>query len=103
MTTPTSDWYLREWLAAKGMTQTQLARLVNWQDSKVSRLKTGTSDWDRGDLLLVAAALAIEPFELLLHPREAEALQGLRASAHSIVAQTKRSWRDDAPPPVKAA
>jgi transcriptional regulator with XRE-family HTH domain len=78
---PRHDWFLKEWLKYFGHSQQWLADRLDVQKSKVSRMATGTTPYDRDDINSVAAALGIMPFELLMDPDLAHHIRRLRASA----------------------
>jgi transcriptional regulator with XRE-family HTH domain len=86
MKTPAHDWYLRQWLGALGMTQQSLADSADWQKSKVSRLVSGFTPYDRDIINTIASVMHIQPFELLLDPAEAMAMRRMRETAISIAA-----------------
>lgn len=65
------DWYINEWLKTLQVSQADLVRLTDYPKAKVSDLCTGKQRYNRDILNDVAAALNIEPFELLMHPADA--------------------------------
>jgi transcriptional regulator with XRE-family HTH domain len=89
MKKPSHDWYLRQWLATIGLTQQALADATDWQKSKVSRLVSGFTPYDRDIINTIADALHIQPFELLMNPAEAMALRRMRESAVRIAADQR--------------
>lgn len=93
-----TDWYLKDWLRTLRISQSALAERLDWQNSKVSRLVNGTSDWNREHLEQVATALHLQPFELLLHPEDAMSVRRMRDSALVIAADKHRSFRFDLEP-----
>jgi transcriptional regulator with XRE-family HTH domain len=87
-----SIWYLREWMAAKGMkgrgAQAKMMKLTDWSKATMSQLYNGQQDFSPKILKEAADALGIEPHELLMLPDRAMALRRLRADALRIVADT---------------
>ncbi len=53
----------------------------------MSKLYNGKQDYTRADVVQLADWLKIEPFELLMPPREALAYRRIRATAALIVAE----------------
>lgn len=82
-------WYLREWMAAKGIKrQADMADRTGWSKATMSQLYNGKQDFSPKILREAAAALEIQPFELLMHPDQAMALVRLRRDAVRIVADS---------------
>jgi transcriptional regulator with XRE-family HTH domain len=92
MKRPGHDWYLRQWLATIGLTQQALADAADWQKSKVSRLVSGFTPYDRDIVNTIADVLHIQPFELLLDPAEVMAIRRMRESAIRIAADTRLAY-----------
>lgn len=86
MANPAHDWYLKQWLDSLATRQAVVINRTGYPKSKVSKLVNGSQPYDRDTVNDIAAALNIEPFELLLHPDDAMALRRLRASAVQIAA-----------------
>lgn len=86
--TPRHDWFLREWLGAKSKIQADLEKELEWNKSKASLMIHCTQKYTRDEVNQVADWLHIEPYELLMHPRDANALRQLRATALSIAANS---------------
>lgn len=80
-----TDWYLKQWLASKRMSQADLVRETDYPKAKVSDLVTGKQRYNRDILNEVAKALKLEPFELLMHPADANAYKQLRVAAKEMV------------------
>jgi hypothetical protein len=82
-------WYLREWMAVAGMGQrggqTKMRELTGWSMATMSQLYNDQQDYSPKILEEAAAALSIEPFELLIPPERAMALRRLRETAAQIV------------------
>ena len=72
-----STWYLREWMAARN--------LAGWSKATMSALYNHKQDFSPKILKEAAAALGVEPFELLLPPEQANALRALRQHALRVV------------------
>ena len=79
------DWYLKEWLAATETSQADLVRLTDYPKAKVSDLANGKQRYNRDILNDIAAALNIQPHELLMHPSDAMALRRMRRLAEQMV------------------
>jgi hypothetical protein len=83
-------WYLREWMAtvptfaARGG-QTRFRELTGWSKAVMSDLYNGKQDYSPVLLEEAAAALSVEPFELLIPPERAMAMRQLRKTAAVIV------------------
>lgn len=86
------DWFLAEWLASKRMSQAELCRRTDWSTSFASDLMRGISSYSRRHVNEAAAALHIHPFELLMHPREANELRTLRETAVRIAAEAREAY-----------
>ena len=69
------------------MSQADLCRATGYPKAKVSELVTGKSRYNRDVVNIIAAALHISPFEMLMHPEDANRLRQLRETALSIAAQ----------------
>lgn len=80
-----ADWYLKEWLATLRKTQAFLVRETDYPKAKVSDLVTGKQRYNRDILNDVAKALNLQPFELLMHPADANSLKRLRVVAKEMV------------------
>lgn len=78
MAEPFHDWFLEAWLKATGLTQARLSLRTGWDKRKTSFLVNGRQEYRRQDVNDAAAALNIEPFELMLHPQDAMELRQLR-------------------------
>lgn len=87
MAAPHHDWYLREWLRTLGKKQADLVKHLDWNKARVSLMIRGEQQYTRDALNEVAAYLNLRPYELLMHPDEANNLRRLRAEmlklAHS--------------------
>lgn len=92
MSSPAHDWYFAEWLAALNLEQARVVDLTDWSKSKVSKLYNGKMPYTRDIVNEVAFALNILPYELLMHPEEANSLRRLRDSALSIAADNALSY-----------
>lgn len=96
-TAPNWDWFLNEWMASVGLSQTQLREITGWSKGAASEICTGKTLYSRRLLNEAANALNIHPYELLMHPDDAMALRRIRADALRIVKD------GGALPPVPAA
>lgn len=80
-----ADWYLKQWLASKRMSQADLVRETDYPKAKVSDLVKGKQRYNRDILNDIAKALHLQPFELLMHPADANAYKQLRVAAKEMV------------------
>lgn len=92
---PGPDWYLPEWMDSLGVKQSKLSSLTDWSPSTVNDIYHGRTEYYREIVNLLAAALNIEPFELLMHPEDAMALRRLRETALSIAADNHSEFRHE--------
>jgi transcriptional regulator with XRE-family HTH domain len=81
------DWFLRDWMRLKGKKQSHLVTELGWHKTAAHRLWHGRQPYRRDLVNEVAPWLEVQPFELLMSPREALALRQLRETAHLIVQQ----------------
>lgn len=79
------DWYLGEWLKSLRKSQADLVRATDYPKAKVSDLVTGKQRYNRDVLNDVARALNLQPYELLMHPADANALKQMRVAAKEMV------------------
>jgi len=87
MAEPIKDWFLKEWMTHQGRIQAEIARELGWERGRVSKVVNGRQPYQRSDVLALSKWLGIEPFELLMSPKEAMALRRIRESAAMIVAE----------------
>lgn len=73
-------------------------RELGWSRSSASDLWTGKQRYTQDHVDEVARWLGIEPFELLMPPRDARALRGMREMAHAIAAEDGVPF--EPPPPA---
>jgi hypothetical protein len=84
---PGPDWYLRDWMAHFGKRQAALSNELGWTKGRAHYVWHGNTPYGRDVVNEVAAWLGIEPFELLMPPRDALNLRRLRESAMAIAAE----------------
>ena len=84
-----------EWAAEFGKRQTDAQRELGWPKSAASYLWNGKQRYTQDLVDEVAAWLGIQPFELLMPPREARLLRRMRETAAAIVAEESSLFRDD--------
>lgn len=82
------DWFLPEWMKTLRVSQATLAKECDWPASTMHGIYHGRTAYYREIVNLIAAKLAIQPYELLMHPDEAMAIRRLRESALKIVQGT---------------
>ncbi len=87
------NWFLKEWMDAHGVRQTDMQKLAGWSKATASQLYNGKQDYSPKVVNEAALALQVRPYELLMHPDDAMALRRLRATALTIA----RSEGKDAP------
>lgn len=61
-----------------------MMELTGWSKATMSQLYNGTQDYSPAILETAAAALGVEPFELLIPPERAMALRDFRRAARVI-------------------
>lgn len=96
------DWYLREWMAHFDKRQASLTNELGWNKSKANFFWHGRQSYRREVVNEISGWLGIEPYELLMSPREALALRRLRQAAAVIVAEDGQTFEhpaDDHTPP----
>lgn len=69
-----------------------MAKATGWSKATMSQLYNGSQDYSPAIIDAAAAALNVEPFELLMPPDRAMAIRGLRESAAVIVKSTAPSF-----------
>ena len=97
MSPESSDWHLQAWMRHFGKKQAALTNELGWNKSKANHVWHGRQEYRRETVREVATWLGIEPFELLMAPKEALALRGLREMAQQIVGGEAASKPDPAP------
>lgn len=78
---PQHDWYLKEWLQALGKRQSDIVRDLDWNKARVSLMIRGEQQYTRDALNELASYLNLRPYELLMHPDDANAMKRFRADA----------------------
>jgi transcriptional regulator with XRE-family HTH domain len=79
------DWYLQEWMRSKRVSQAWLAKECDWTPSTMHGIYHGRTSYYRDILNLIASKLNVEPFELLMHPEEANAFKQFQHNAAEVV------------------
>ncbi len=90
---PQFDWHLADWMASLNVSQADLCRATGFPKAKMSELVNGVSRYNRDVVNVLAKALNLRPYELLMHPDQAHALRRQREDAMRIVEDTA-SLRD---------
>ena len=80
----TPDWFLKEWMAALKISQAALAKECDWTNSTMHGIYHGRTGYYREIVNLIASKLRIQPWELLMHPEQANAFKQYRASAERV-------------------
>ncbi len=94
---PRHDWFLVAWCKSLGKRQSDLVADLGWNAAKASLFWSGKQRYHRDDVNEVSAYLGIQPFELLMHPDDANAIKRLRISARQIAAAELAIEADDPP------
>ena len=87
-------WYLAEWAAALGRTQSDAVRELGWNKSSASHLWNGKQRYSQDYVDEVSIWLNIRPYELLMPPDLAMAIRRLREAAPRLAADVQ----DQQPP-----
>lgn len=80
-----TNWYLREWLDACRMTQADLVGKTDYSKAQISLLYNDRQSYTPEIIRDMALALNIAPYELLMHPEDANALRRFRREALQVV------------------
>lgn len=91
------DWFLTDWMKATKTTQAELARLCGWSKATANDIVHGKTEYYRLRVNEVSAALQLQPWELLMHPDEANQIKRLRAAVEEesrlkLVAEQRQEW-----------
>lgn len=84
----TPDWFLKEWMSSLDVSQADLARDCDWTNSTMHGIYHGRTQYYREIVNLIAEKLNVHPYELLMHPDQARALQRQREDSLKIVEDT---------------
>lgn len=87
------DWYLVEWMDSKHMSQAELGRRTGWSKATTSDIVNGKTSYYRQILNEAAGALHCQPWELLMHPADANALRSMHDNALRIAAEQATAWK----------
>lgn len=79
------DWYLKEWIEVRGLKQADLCRITGIDKASMSLWVNSVYRYNRDAVNVLADALGIKPYELLMPPALALAYRELRANAERIV------------------
>lgn len=87
------DWYLAEWVLALRIRfpHAWLQKETGWSDGKVSNVLSGKKRYDRDIINILAKALQIEPYELLMHPDLANAIRSMRKEGPRLAAAAEEA------------
>lgn len=91
------DWHLKDWAALRGKRQADLVNDLGFAKNQAHRIWHSVQPYRRDVVNKVAKWLEIQPYELLMTPRQATHLKQLEESAYAIAADRTRQW--DATPP----
>lgn len=92
-------WFLQEWAARAGLKQADVARLANWSKAKGSDVWNGQR-YTQELIDVLAPILHVRPFELLMHPDDAQAIRDMREDAIRIAARSQPREPEPAPKAV---
>ena len=95
------DWFLRQWMATLRMKQSQLAELTGWGKAKTNDIYHGRTGYYRQIVNDAARALQLQPYELLLPPSEARAIQSMVRAVHVVEASEVLSAAANAEDPAQ--
>lgn len=85
-------------MSHRGKRQADLVNELGWLKARASKIWNSQIGYRRDTVAEIAEWLGIRPYELLMHPREAEALRRLRSTAAAIVAEDAAPYDPEAPP-----
>lgn len=91
MAEPGHDWYLKEWLSALRVKQSELVAKTDHTKSHVSMFVNGKARYNRDAVNEFADILNISPWELLMHPDDAMRLRRLRSVIEDAATDTERT------------
>lgn len=97
----TEDWFLQAWMNHFGKRQADLAKAMGWSKNRAHFVWHSSQPYRRPEVNRIAKWLGIRPFELLMSPREAMALRGLRQTAAIIVAENDAAEFDHTTVPAR--
>lgn len=97
MKTVEQDWFLQEWAASLGKVQNHLVTELGLHKNTANRIWHGVQPYRRDYVNDIAAWLNIRPFELFLHPDEANAIRRMREDAITIAHSAEQKY----PPPAR--
>lgn len=78
-------WYLREWMEMHGKRQVDMQQELEWSKAKANDVFNG-QQYNQQLIDQLAPWLNVRPYELLMHPDEANAIRRVREDAARIVA-----------------
>lgn len=87
------DWYLPEWMETLHVRQADIVAATEWPKSRVSEIVSGKTSYYREIVNELSRVLNIQPYELLMHPEQANAIKRQRADALRIAAEERQEWR----------
>ena len=79
------------------MTQAELARRTGWSKATANDIVHGKTSYYRQIVNEAAAALHVQPWELMMSPADANALRAMRDDAIRIAAEKNTAWVPFAP------
>ncbi|MDE2439449.1 MAG: hypothetical protein KGP14_00385 [Betaproteobacteria bacterium] len=77
------DWYLREWMELRELSQQRIHQLSGWSVGKVNEIFHSQTPYRRESVNILSEILEIEPYELLMPPAMAEWYRRIDALALS--------------------
>ncbi len=85
-----TNWFLREWMRALGVRQTDLIEKTDYNKTTVSLLVNDRQDYSPEIVRDIARALQISPYELFLHPKDAADLRKMMTDAENAADLNRR-------------
>lgn len=109
MAAPEHDWYLHAWFDALGKIQNDLHTELKIPKNSMNRLWHGEQRYRKDHINLISDWLHIQPYELLMHPKDAFRIRRLEATvqeearrAAAISQSTEETPTGEAPTRRKA-
>lgn len=81
---PGNDWFLADWMRALKISQAGLSERTGWSKASMNDIYHGRTSYYRRILNEAADALHLQPYELLMHPRDAMEMRRITRSVRVI-------------------
>lgn len=90
-------WYLQQWRERAGLTQAQLAEMMNTSAGMISDHESGERRFNADWMARWAAALNVKPIDLLRHPDAVDpGMSEQDAQAYDLLVKLPESKREEA-------